>query len=141
MLPWSFDPAVSIAMAPGISAFSSGREYDHGGLSLQESVVPFLRVQRKGPVARQPRLVSVSWNTRKTVCSVVTIDAAGLTVGLERLGTAIGEAENIDAEGKGRVIFEEVDDLLGEQVCVVLCRDGQKIAEERLNFGEAWHGS
>ena len=141
MLPWSFDPAVSIAMAPGISAFSSGREYDHGGLSLQESVVPFLRVQRKGPVAGQPRLVSVSWNTRKTVCSVVTIDAAGLTVGLERLGTAIGEAENIDAEGKGRVIFEEVDDLLGEQVCVVLCRDGQKIAEERLNFGEAWHGS
>ncbi len=141
MLPWSFDPAVRIALAPGISAFSSGREYDHGGLSLQESVVPFLRVQRKGPVAGQPRLVSVSWNTRKTVCSVVASDAAGLTIRLERLGTAIGEAEDIDAEGKGRVIFEEVDDLLGEQVCVVLCREGQKIAEERLNFGEAWHGA
>lgn len=141
MLPWSFDPAVRIALAPGISAFSSGREYDHGGLSLQESVVPFLRVQRKGPVAGQPRLVSVSWNTRKTVCSVVASDVASLTVSLERLGTAIGEAENIDAEGKGRVIFEEVDDLLGEQVCVVLRRDGQKIAEERLNFGEEWHGT
>jgi hypothetical protein len=46
VLPWSFDTAVRVALAPGISAFSSGREYDHGGLSLQESVVPFMRVQR-----------------------------------------------------------------------------------------------
>ena len=141
ILPWSFDPAVRIALAPGISAFSSGREYDHGGLSLQESVVPFLRVQRKGPIPGQPRLVSISWNTRKTVCSVVASDAAGLAVSLERLGTAIGEAESINTEGKGRVIFEEVDDLIGEQVCLVLRRDGQKIAEERMNFGEAWHGA
>jgi len=141
MLPWSFDAAVRVALAPGISAFSSGREYDHGGLSLQESVVPFLRVQRKGPVAGQARLVSVSWNTRKTVCSIVASDAAGLMLSLERLGTAVGEAQSIDAEGKGRVIFEEVDDLLGEQVCVLLRRDGLKIAEERINFGEAWHGA
>lgn len=141
VLPWSFDPAVRVALAPGISAFSSGREYDHGGLSLQESVVPLVRVQRIGPVAGQPRLMSVSWNTRKTICTVVTTDAAGLTVSLERLGSAIGEAENIDEDGKGRVVFEEVDDLLGEQIAVVLRRHGQKVAEERLNFGEAWHGA
>ena len=32
----------------------------------------------------------------------------------------IGEAERIDADGKGRVVFEEVDDLIGEQISVVL---------------------
>lgn len=141
VLPWSFDPTVRVALAPGISAFSSGREYDHGGLSLQESVVPFLRVQRHGPVAGQPRLVSVSWNTRKTICSVLASDAVGLTVSLERLGSAIGDAETLDADGKGRVVFEEVDDLIGEQIAIVLRRDGQKVAEERLNFGEAWNGT
>ena len=141
VLPWSFDPAVRVALAPGISAFSSGREYDHGGLSLQESVVPFMKVSRTGPVAGQPRLRSVSWNTRKTICSVVTSDAAELSVALERLGTMIGEAERIDADGKGRVVFEEVDDLIGEQISVVLLREGQKVAEERLVFGEAWHGA
>ena len=141
VMSWSFDPAVRVALAPGISAFSSGREYDHGGLSLQESVVPFMRVQRNGPVAGQPRLLSVSWNTRKTICSVVATDAAGLAVGLERLGTAIGDAESFDADGKGRVVFEEVDDLLGEQIAVVLRRDGQKVAEERMNFGEIWNGA
>jgi hypothetical protein len=141
VLPWSFDAAVRVAIAPGISAFSSGREYDHGGLSPQESVVPFLRIQRKGPVPGVPRLVSATWNTRKTICTVAATDAAGLTVGLERLGSAIGEAEDVDPHGRGRVLFEEVDDLIGEQVSLVLRRDDQKVAEERMIFGEAWHGA
>lgn len=141
VLPWSFDAAVRVALAPGISAFSTGREYDHGGLSLQESVVPWLRIQRTGPVAGQPRLVSVTWNTRKTIGSVTATDAAGLTLTVERLGSAIGDPTNIGADGKGRVVFEEVDDLVGEQISVRLSRDGQKVAEERMNFGEAWHGA
>jgi len=141
VLPWSFDPAVRVALAPGISAFSIGREYDHGGLSLQESVVPFMRIQRKGPVGGQPRLVSVTWNTRKTICSISAADSDGLTVCLERLGSVIGEEASLDAEEKGRVIFEEVDDLVGETISVVLRRDGQKVAEERMNFGEHWEGS
>ena len=141
VLPWSFDPAVRIALAPGISAFSSGREYDHGGLSLQESVVPFMRVMRKDNVAGMPRLLSVSWNTRKTICSVMTVDATKLKLSLERLGTVIGESESIDGEGKGRVIFEEVDDLVGEQIILLLHRDGVKVVEERMNFGETWNAA
>ena len=141
VLPWSFDASVSIALAPGISAFTRGREYDHGGLSPQESVVPFLRVKRNGPVTGQARLASVRWNTRKTICSVTTTDAAGLSVSVERLGNAIGEAESIDSDGKGRVVFEEVDELIDEEISVLLRRDGQKVAEERMNFGEAWHGA
>ena len=141
VLPWSFDPAVRVALAPGISAFSNGREYDHGGLSPQESVVPLLRVKRKGPIVGQPKLTSVSWNTRKTICSITASDALGLEVRVERLGNVVGDGESVDAEGKGRVIFEEVDDLIGEQIAVSLRRDGQKIAEEHLNFGEVWNGA
>jgi len=141
LLPWSFNPAVRVALAPGITAFSHGREYDHGGLSPQESVVPFLRVRREEPIAGQPRLLTVTWNTRKTICSVSTNAAVGLMLGLERLGSAIGEGQGIDSEGKGRVIFEEVDDLIGERVSVILRRDGLKIAEEHLDFGEAWNGT
>lgn len=141
VLPWSFDSTVRVALAPGISAFSSGREYDHGGLSLQESVIPFMRIQRTGPVVGQPRIVSISWNSRKTICYAETSDAAGLVVGLERLSSVIGEASVIGEDGKGKVVFEEVDDLIGEQVSVVLRRNGQKVAEERMNFGEAWNGA
>lgn len=141
VLPWSYDATVRIALARGISAFSSGREYDHGGLSPQESVIPLLRVSRPGAAEGQPRITSIIWNSRKTICSVVTSDALGLDVRLERLASAIGEGNNIDEDGKGRVLFEEVDDLLGEQVSLVLRREGQKVCEERLNFGEAWHAA
>jgi len=141
VLPWSYDATVRIALARGISAFSSGREYDHGGLSPQESVIPLLRVSRPGAAEGQPRITSITWNSRKTICSVTASDALGLSVSLERLASAIGEGGNIDGDGKGRVIFEEVDDLLGEQVSLVLRREGQKVCEERLNFGEAWHAA
>jgi hypothetical protein len=110
-------------------------------LSPQESVVPLLRVKRKGPIVGQPKLASVNWNTRKTICSITASDALGLEVCVERLGNVVGDGESVDAEGKGRVIFEEVDDLIGEQIAVSLRRDGQKIAEEHLNFGEVWNGA
>lgn len=141
VLPWSFDSAVRIALARGISAFSSGREYDHGGLSPQESIIPLLKVSRPGPIEGQPRITTISWNSRKTICSVIAVDATGLDITLERLGSTIGEAECIDENGKGRVIFEEVEDLLGEQVSLVLRREGQKVCEERLNFGDNWHAA
>jgi len=35
------------------------------------------------------------------------------------------------------VIFEEVDDLIGEQITVLLRRNGVKVVEERVIFGEA----
>ena len=43
-VPWSLDAQVSVAVAPGISAYEAGKEYEHGGLSPQECVVPVLTV-------------------------------------------------------------------------------------------------
>lgn len=44
-VPWSLDPQVPVAVAPGIGAYEAGKEYEHGGLSLQECVVPTLSVK------------------------------------------------------------------------------------------------
>ena len=45
---WSLDPEVSVAMAPGIAAYEAGKEYEHGGLSPQECVVPVLTATASG---------------------------------------------------------------------------------------------
>lgn len=138
-LPWSYGPGVRIAVAPGIGAFRAGQVYDHGGITLQECVVPVVDVRSAVSAVGMPRVKAVTWNSRKTLCKVEAVSAEGLTVSVERLGSGVGEPGAVDTQGKGLVEFDDVDDLIGEVVCVVLRRDGQKVAEEPMKFGEAWH--
>jgi hypothetical protein len=36
-VPWFWDPTVRIALAPGVTCFEANKEYEHGGVSPQES--------------------------------------------------------------------------------------------------------
>jgi hypothetical protein len=47
---WSWCSEVQIAFAPGVSNFIAGTEYAHGGLSLQECLVPVLHVEVTGGI-------------------------------------------------------------------------------------------
>jgi len=58
--PWHWNPHVRIASPPGIGAFMAGNEYAHGGVSLQECVVPELVVER-GEEAVQAKIAGISW--------------------------------------------------------------------------------
>jgi hypothetical protein len=140
-LPWSYGSNVRIALAPGIGAFRAGQVYDHGGITLQECVVPVVEVSSASSATGRPRLKAVAWNARKTLCKVEAVSAEGLTVAVERLGSGVGEPGAVDAQGKGLVEFDDVDDLIGEAISLVLRRDGQKVAEEPMKFGEAWHAA
>ena len=61
VVAWHWDHTVRIAVAPGIHCYQDGKEYEHGGLSPQECVVPVLTV-----VSQQPRatvsIVRVNWH-------------------------------------------------------------------------------
>ena len=41
---WHWNENVTIAMAPGISGFTAGKYYEHGGVSLQECLTPMLDI-------------------------------------------------------------------------------------------------
>lgn len=45
-VPWYWNPDVRIAIAPDIHCFEAGKEYEHGGVSPQECVLPLLRVTK-----------------------------------------------------------------------------------------------
>lgn len=57
---WHFNSSVEIAVPTGISCFKGGLEYAHGGLSLQECVIPVITVNRNMPVA-QTTIESIKW--------------------------------------------------------------------------------
>lgn len=140
-MPWSYGPEVSIALAPGIGAFKSGQVYDHGGLTLQECVVPMLDVSAEPAAQGRPDIKAIQWNSRKTICKLEAEFAVGATFTVERLGNAVGEAGAIDEQGKAQVVFDEVDDLIDEFVTIVLRRDGLKISELKIKFGEVWNAT
>lgn len=68
--PWTWNPAVYIAYAPGISFFKANEEYAHGGLSAQECIVPQLRLNIQNQ--QQPNvpasIAEAKWNN--LVCNI-----------------------------------------------------------------------
>jgi hypothetical protein len=41
-VPWHWNPEVRVAVAPGIHCYEAGKEYEHGGISPQECVIPVI---------------------------------------------------------------------------------------------------
>ncbi|MCC7265547.1 MAG: BREX-1 system phosphatase PglZ type B, partial [Candidatus Latescibacteria bacterium] len=60
MVPWHWNPMVSMASPPGVGCFKAGLEYAHGGISLQELVVPRMVIRAAG-AASQARLATIKW--------------------------------------------------------------------------------
>lgn len=78
--PWYWNPILHIASPPGIGAFVSHIEYAHGGVSLQECVIPELVVER-GEAAVAATITGISWRGMR--CRVtVESNAARLLVDL-----------------------------------------------------------
>lgn len=78
--PWYWNPAMRIASPPGIGAFRAGTEYAHGGMSLQECVIPELVVER-GEDVITARVAAVTWRGMRCQILVET-NTAGLLVDL-----------------------------------------------------------
>lgn len=71
---WYWSAGVTIASPPGIGCFKAGLEYSHGGISLQELVVPRILVRQAGPPPTAARIAAVKWTGMR--CRV-TVDHPG----------------------------------------------------------------
>jgi hypothetical protein len=78
--PWYWNPLLRIASPPGIGAFLPSTEYTHGGVSLQECVIPELIVER-GEAAVAASITEISWRGMRCRVAVET-NVSGLKVDL-----------------------------------------------------------
>ncbi|MFZ4625235.1 MAG: BREX-1 system phosphatase PglZ type B, partial [Rhodoferax sp.] len=78
---WDWCKDVQIAFAPGISNFHAGEVYNHGGLTLQECLVPVLAlVAGAGPASTvKADIGRVTWTGLRCKVEVVT-EASGISV-------------------------------------------------------------
>ncbi len=78
--PWYWNPLLRIASPPGIGAFLANTEYAHGGISLQECVIPDLVVER-GEEAVTATITEITWRGMRCRVAVKT-NAVALQVDL-----------------------------------------------------------
>ena len=139
VVDWHWNAQAQVAVAPGIACFEAGHEYAHGGVSLQESLIPSVRVTAgKRSAAAQTEVADVTWVGLR--CRV-RVDGAGrqLRVDLrQRVGdpaTSVCTLRQVDDAGAASLLVAD-DDLEGASaVVVVLDADDRVIAKQSTIIG------
>lgn len=125
-LPWRHDYDAKIAVAPSIYAFEDGKVYEHGGISLQECVVPRLTVRSTTETASGSMTVDISWTA--LACVVIVHGAPdGARVDLRSRpidpgSSLVGGGKPLKA-GRARILAEDEHEGAAV-VLVVLGPDG-----------------
>jgi hypothetical protein len=138
-VPWHWDPGVRIAVAPGATCFEAGKEYEHGGVSPQECVVPRLEVSRGAGAATGVEFTALKWLGLQ--CRVEYSGSAnGAKVDLRtRPGDpASSIAENAkETSGAGRVSLVVPDDENEgrDAYLVLVAADSQVLAQREVVVG------
>ena len=143
---WHWNAREQVAVGPGIACFGAGNEYAHGGVSLQEALVPILRIAagragRAGSAggAQTARIAAVTWAGLR--CRV-RLDAAapGLTVELRMRvgdpGSSIGgEARPVDEEGAASLLVADDEQEGKPAALVVLDARGRVVTRQATIIG------
>lgn len=138
-VPWTWNPAVRVAIAPGISCFKAGTVYAHGSLSIQECLVPMLTIRSAAAVQRV-FIKSVAW--RGLVCKVTIegdfaackVDLRGKPADADSSMTDKKEARPIGADGVATVYADDQHEGAAAAV-VVIDPEGRIIAKHPTTIG------
>jgi hypothetical protein len=69
-LPWHWNKSIHIAYAPCISFFKRNEEYAHGGLSMQECLIPVITLKPKNNKSLEVKINSVKWTNLRCLIEV-----------------------------------------------------------------------
>lgn len=142
MTSWFWDACEAVVLAPGISSFEAGMEYAHGGLTVQEALIPSLTVRAKhaGPV-KSVALKDLKWSGLRL--NVVLEGAQGLTVDIRSkiadVGTSFAASQVKGAgDGQKTSILVADDTALGSAAfLIVVDETGQVIFKHPIVIGDS----
>jgi hypothetical protein len=133
--PWYWNPQARIASPPGIGSFIINTEYAHGGVSLQECVVPEILIER-GEISLKAQITEISWRGMR--CRVVVeTNASGIRVELRRNwkladpeGQRIAAAKDLGITGQASLAVER-DEYEGTAAMVVILDAAGRVLDYR----------
>ncbi|MCK4302973.1 MAG: BREX-1 system phosphatase PglZ type B [Candidatus Eisenbacteria sp.] len=146
--PWHWNRHERFAYGPGVHCFLSGNEYAHGGVSLQECLIPDLRFAAGSQAApREVTITDIQW--RGLRCRV-NVEATGAPVAVEAAtaritadlrtkpndpSSSVTEPKVLDQDGRAGLLVED-DSLEGTIVSLVLLDpSGQVMGKAATTIG------
>jgi hypothetical protein len=135
-LPWQWNPSVYVAYAPGISFFKKNEEYAHGGVSLQECIVPTMLIRRQKESRLTGKINTILWNN--LICKI-ELTGAGEDYFMDIRSKPADETTSVVLSSKEKRIVRDdkcslmVDDSCeGMAVWVVLCSPSGIIIDKQM---------
>lgn len=136
---WHWNAGETVALAPDISCFEKGRAYAHGGVSLQECLIPVIEVGAGASAAAAAVVIAeVSWVGMR--CRV-RIDAPrpGLSAALRSRAadesSGIGKAQPVNEEGRASLLVADDELEGGGAFVVILDAQGNAAARQATTIG------
>lgn len=137
---WDWCKDVQVAYAPGVTNFMAGADYAHGGISLQECLVPVLQLECAGATGADASVTiqSVSWKGLR--CTVVVGGAsAGQRVDIRTkaalASSSLAASKPLDG-GKASLAVADDEQMGAAAVVVVLGPDGEVLQKQATTVGE-----
>ncbi len=137
---WHWNPLAEAAVAPDISSFVAGLDYAHGGLSLQECLIPVLIIQPSAHTAVDSvRIKEVQWLGLR--CRVtLESSTAGLNVDIRTKANLADSSlatapKTCDAKGQASLIIPNEDSAGVAATVVVTDRAGNVLAKQATTVG------
>ena len=140
-VPWYWNVGERIAIGPGVACFTAGNAFAHGGLSLQESLIPALRITGGagvGPAKVGVNITNASWVGLR--CRIlVDSPAPGFSIDLRTRvndpDSSVAGPRPVDSGGVASLLVADEDFEGTPAALVVLDRGGQVIGRRSTMIG------
>jgi hypothetical protein len=136
--PWHWNPTQVFATAPGVACFKKSEEYTHGGLSLQECLIPDLLVERSGDAVLVAGIKSITWRGMRCLVEA-SVKGTGVSADL-RLDRPNGQSvaatvKPVDSDGAVSLVLADDEHEHASLVLVLVSEDGQILAQRATRVG------
>ena len=137
---WSWNQNERFAAAPGACAFRANVVYAHGGVSLQECVIPDLTISRPSQSSRAvAHIEGITWAGLRCKVQVASADISGLVADVRMRPndtlSSLTTPKPLDDEGRVSLLIED-EGLISSAACVVILdSSGQLVAQESTIIG------